>query len=194
MHPAKRILTTSLLALVAVFVAAGCGSSTPSAAVGSTAGPTTPESPGAPGTSSAGASPGALAAVPDPCAILPKAAVDSILGATAGPGTPSRLANGAGLVCSFATNNGTELAITIENQYASASDFTTALHFGTTEVPGLGEAARFIYSNVGTPPSATLWIYAKGLSIGTTLHKPGLTEAQGLEILKALQAQLPPRS
>jgi len=52
----------------------------------------------------------------------------------------------------------------------------------------------FLYQDVGTPPSATLWIYAKGLSIGTTIHKPGLTAAQGLELLQALQAQLPPRS
>ncbi|MDQ6793780.1 MAG: hypothetical protein M3067_02935, partial [Chloroflexota bacterium] len=124
--------------------------------------------------------------------ILPKAAIDGILGAASGAGTPSRLANAAGLVCSFAAGNGAELAVTIENDYASVGDFTDALHFGTTEVPGLGEAARYLYSNVGTPPSATLWIYAKGLSIGTTLHKPGLTEAQGLDLLKALQAQIPP--
>jgi hypothetical protein len=98
------------------------------------------------------------------------------------------------LQCSFAAGNGAALAVTIENDYTSVSEFNDALHFGTTEVPGLGEAARFIYSDVGTPPSATLWTYAKGLSIGTTLYKPGLTEAQGLELLKALQAQLPPRA
>jgi hypothetical protein len=192
MHAANRILKTSLLALVAVLAAGGCGSSTPPAAVGSTA---TPGSGAASATAAPStASGGAPATVPDPCAVLPKAAIDSILGATAGAGTPSKLGNGAGSVCSFAAGNGASLEVTIENDYASVSEFNDALHFGTTAVPGLGEAARFIYSTVGTPPQATLWIYAKGLSIGTTLHKPGLTEAQALEILKALQAQIPPSS
>ena len=193
MRPANRIHTAWLLAVVAV-LATGCGSSAPSAAVGSTAAPTTAESTTAPGTSSAAPSAGALATVPDPCALLPKAAIDSLLGAPASAGTSSKLANGVGLQCSFAAGNGASLEVTIENDYASVSDFTNALHFGTTDVPGLGEAAKFLYQNVGTPPSATLWIYAKGLSIGTTLHKPGLTAAQALDLLKALQAQLPPRS
>jgi hypothetical protein len=102
------------------------------------------------------------------------------------------MANDVGLTCEYVADDGSQFTVTIENNYASVDEFTNALHFGTTEVPGLGEAARFIYSDVGTPPQATLWVYAKGLSIGLTLWKAGLTEAASLDLLKSMAAEFVP--
>lgn len=182
-----------MLAMLAALLVAGCGSGAPSAVVGSAAVPTSSTGGAGPATPSAEPSAAASPAAPDPCTLLPKAAIDTILGASAGAGTPSVLRFGVGMDCDFAANNGASLQVTVQTDFATVSDFLDELGFATNPVPGLGEAARYLYSGggIGTP-GAILWIYEKGLAIAMHVFKPGLTSAGGLDLLKALAAQLPP--
>lgn len=191
---ARRVRSTSILAMLAALLVAGCASGAPSAVVGSAAVPTSSPGGAGPATPSAEPSTGAPATIPDPCTLLPKAAIDSILGGTADVGTQSELQYRTGLACDFDANNGASLEVIAENDFATVSEFTDQLGLMTDPVPGLGEAAQYLYTDFGTPPGAILWVYAKGLAIGMQVYKSGLTEAGGLDLLKALAANLPPRS
>jgi uncharacterized protein DUF3558 len=182
----------SMLAIFAVLVVAGCGTGAPSAAVESTPVPTVSASATAPPTPSAKPPAGELATIPDPCTLLPKTAIDALLGGTADEGTPSELRDNTGLACDFDGNNGASLQVLVRTDFPSVDDFTDQLGFLNDPVPGLGESAYYLWSDMGTPPGAILWVYANRVAIGIHVWKPGLTEEGGLDLLKPLAAEFVP--